>query len=335
VENDPAIQEAQSNVILMMVDAEKGEGPELAKRFGIVGYPTFVVVNGAGAESDRWIGYDSAAEWVGLVDEARNDPRSIADKKVAFAEQPTLALARSLARQTRASGEFVEAVRYLEAASRLDTDPQAKARYELAKFQAMSRGIKSGAYTGAEVKAQADRVIDQPDIDGKTLLEVAYDMGRVARQTEDMTLYTPYLKVAFTASDGTSDEDAQKYRDYLKADYLLFVEQDPDAAVAAKKARLGEGWKQDPKQLNSFAWWCFENRVNLEEAQELALEGVRLATDDAQRANILDTAAEICNARGDCTKAVELIREAVELNPASDYLREQLVRFEALAAERG
>ena len=317
-----------------MVDGEKGEGPELTKKFGVKGFPTFVMVNTSGSESDRWMGYETAAEWVQTVDEARSDTRSVSDKQEAFASGPTLPLARSLSRQKASSGEYVDAVRYLSAASQLDSDPAAKRRYEVAMFDAMARGMKGGHYTAAQVTRQADRVVDQKGVEGDALLNVAYGMGKVARMSHDMTIYEPYLAKAFAATEGTSDESQQKYRDDLMPDYLMYVKHDTDAAIVAKKASLSEDWQENSKELNGFAWWCYENGVNLEEAEEYALKGVRLAATDAERANILDTAAEICNARGDCTKAVELIREAVELNPDSEYFREQLTRFETISSAR-
>ena len=317
-----------------MVDGEKGEGDDGTKNKARKGFPTFVMVNTSGSESDRWMGYETAAEWVQTVDEARSDTRSVADKQEAFASGPTLPLARSLSRQKASSGEYVDAVRYLSAASQLDSDPAAKRRYEVAMFDAMARGMKGGHYTAAQVTRQADRVVDQKGVEGDALLNVAYGMGKVARMSHDMTIYEPYLAKAFAATEGTSDESQQKYRDDLMPDYLMYVKHDTDAAIVAKKASLSEDWQENSKELNGFAWWCYENGVNLEEAEEYALKGVRLAATDAERANILDTAAEICNARGDCTKAVELIREAVELNPDSEYFREQLTRFETISSAR-
>ena len=90
----------------------------------------------------------------------------------------------------------------------------------------------------------------------------------------------------------------------------------------------------DPAALNNFAWWCFEHNVNLEEAEELALRGVELATDDDARANILDTAAEICAARGDCAEAIARIKRAIELSPDKEYFKTQLARFEKELAEK-
>lgn len=44
------------NFVCLKIDAEKGEGIELAKRFEITGYPTFVVLNTDGEELGRQIG---------------------------------------------------------------------------------------------------------------------------------------------------------------------------------------------------------------------------------------------------------------------------------------
>ena len=335
MKNDETLQAALAKVTLYKVDAEKGEGPQLAETFDVHSYPTFAVVNTDGAESDRWVGYDTPENWIKVSDQARADLRSIPDKKKAYAQKPNLALAKSLSRYSLATGDNVAAVDYLRTSKKLDSDAEARARYDQALLQAMAGGAKKGDFTTAEVMAQADVVIAAPDVADKTMLETAYFVGTVARQAEDMSLYSPYLAKAFTASKGSEDEMVQKYRGYLEADHALYVEKDEDKAINIKKSGMAEGWQEDPKQLNSFAWWCYENDLNLEEAEDLALKGVRLATDEGERANILDTAAEICNARGDCSKAVQLIREAIELDPDREYFQDQLARFESLQAAKG
>jgi thioredoxin-related protein len=45
------------NFLVFRVDAEKGEGPDLAKKHGVGGYPTFVVLDAAGEELDAQPGY--------------------------------------------------------------------------------------------------------------------------------------------------------------------------------------------------------------------------------------------------------------------------------------
>ena len=54
---------------------------------------------------------------------------------------------------------------------------------------------------------------------------------------------------------------------------MLHVENNEAKAVELKYASMPEGWKDDPKELNSFSWWCFENLVHLEEAEALARRG--------------------------------------------------------------
>ena len=41
----------------MKIDAEKGEGIDLAKQYGVRGFPTIIFANDKGIEVDRIIGY--------------------------------------------------------------------------------------------------------------------------------------------------------------------------------------------------------------------------------------------------------------------------------------
>ena len=44
--------------VSLKVDGEKGEGPELMKKFGVPGYPTIILFNQDGEEIDRLVGFD-------------------------------------------------------------------------------------------------------------------------------------------------------------------------------------------------------------------------------------------------------------------------------------
>ncbi len=164
MENDETLQAALANVTLYKIDAEKGEGPELAKTFDVHSYPTFAVVNADGAESDRWVGYDTPENWTKVSDQARADLRSIPDKQKAYTQKPTLALAKSLSRYSLATGDNVAAVDYLRTSKKLDKDSEARARYDQALLQAMAGGVKSGDFTTADVLAQADVVTSAAEV---------------------------------------------------------------------------------------------------------------------------------------------------------------------------
>ena len=115
-------------------------------------------------------------------------------------------------------------------------------------------------------------------------------------------------------------------------DYALNIQKDLDRALELKKASLGEDWMETAKGLNNFAWWCFENRVNLDEAEQLARKGVELAKAGVEKANVLDTLAELCNLQGNCGDSVHLIEMAIAEAPDNDYFRNQLTRFQELVA---
>jgi hypothetical protein len=74
--------------------------------------------------------------------------------------------------------------------------------------------------------------------------------------------------------------------------------------------------------------------VKLSDAEAFARRGVELSSAGPDRAQILDTVAEICNARGNCDDAVELIRQAMAEAPDSDYYPKQLERFQQIRAEK-
>jgi tetratricopeptide (TPR) repeat protein len=144
----------------------------------------------------------------------------------------------------------------------------------------------------------------------------------------------PFIRSALEATAGSDDEDLISMHRGLQVESALLIDHDPVKALGLKREGLPEGWDTDPRQLNRFAWWCFENDVNLEEALALALQGVELSESPGDQANILDTAAELCNKLGNCGEAVQHMQRAVELNPDRQYYKDQLAKFEALLAEQ-
>lgn len=94
-----------------------------------------------------------------------------------------------------------------------------------------------------------------------------------------------------------------------------------------------EGAPDDPAPRNGLAWFFARRRINLDEAQALAEEALRMAPESWQ---VLDTLAEISYARGRFQEAEEFAQRAVDLNPESLYLKQQLARFqEARSTEEG
>ena len=332
VNENAAMIAALDGAILWKVDCEKGEGIEIAEKYEIRGYPTYIAMNGAGEITDRWIGYEGAEKWSTSVVAAKADRRTITEKKVAFEAEPTLELAKALASDASTGSQYKAAVDYYGKAQELDKDNAADYRDEI--LMSMLYGIEDGSFTMEDVIAKAKPVMASDETPITDKLELAMMMKYMAGKIGQVDKAVPFIAAAMDASEGTTDEEAIKYRNYLAVDYALLVEKDTSKALELYRAKMPEGWEENPDQLNNFAWWCFENDVNLEQAQEYAHKGVELAEEDGQRANILDTAAEICNALGNCDEALEHIKAAIELDPDKEYLKDQLARFEKIAQEK-
>ena len=332
VNENAAMKEVLADAIFFNVDCEKGEGPEIAEKYGIRGYPTYIAMNGEGEVSDSWIGYEGPEKWVASVEAAKKDPRTIAEKKVAFKADPTVELANALASHASTSADYKGAVAYYGKAGKMDPDNAKEYRSQI--LMSMIYGMEDESFTMDDVIAKAQPVMDSDETTVTEKLELAMMMKYFAGKSGEMDKAVPFIEAAWAASEGTTDEEAIKYRNYMAVDHALLVEKDSVKALDLYRARMPEGWEENAEQLNKFAWWCFENDVNLEEAQTLVHKGVELAETDGQRANILDTAAEICNALGNCDEALEHIQAALALDPDKEYFQEQLVRFEKAAEDK-
>jgi len=321
--SDESIKAVLADAILYKIDCEKGEGIELAQRFGVKGYPTFKMINAKAEELACWIGYEGPGKWVEVVKTGIADQRTLVAKAAAYEEEPTLALATTLAHAASTKYDFAGAVKYFTTARPMDPNPISAAGY-------------TESITFDDVDAEAKQVMAHPMAPLDAKLGVASMAVSLAKNQDLPERAIPYLKRAMEMSANSKSEDVLAQRAELAIDHALLVDKDGAKAVELKRAGMDEGWLESAGALNEFAWFCFENNVNLEEAEELAIKGVALAETDGERANILDTAAELCNALGNCEEAVARIKRAIELDPDKEYFQQQLARFEeAVQAKQG
>jgi len=329
-ESNEVILNVLNDVILVNIDCEKGEGIELAKKYGVRGYPTFLMANAKGEVTDGMIGYPGPENWVDFVKDGDKDRRTIEDKKAAYEKAPTKELACALATHASTSYDFPGAVKYFQKARELDPANSAVYSKEILTF--MYYGSRGGAFTLDQVEAEAKLAASNPQATPDGLVSIANMVSGIAQQAGQPEKAIPFIKKALKASHGVEDLADARLNPEITA--ALLIDHDTDKAVALKRKSMGDGWQVDSGALNEFAWWCFENNANLAEAEEMALKGAELAATDSERANILDTAAEICNARGNCDEAIARIKEAIELDPEKGFFKDQLARFEKILADK-
>ena len=332
VNESEVMKSALEHAILIQVDCEKGEGPAIAKRYGVGGYPSFFAVNGDGEVTDSALGYDGPDAWAGFVEAAAADRRTIPEKTAAYERAPTGPLARSLGNAAATSYDFAGAVGYFETARELDP-ANADEYTQLILSNMYNGGAESFDFDAVEAEVAPLLAAEEADTSDRfqlvgMLVEFAKAGGAPSRAAS-------YLESAMALEIDPADESLAEMRAGLAVDAALILDKDPERAVALMKAGLPEDWLESTRQLHGFAWWCFQNEVNLDEALALTLKSRDLAGDDKTRATSLRIAAEICSVRGEDAEAVDHMQRAVELNPGRQSYKRRLEAFEEQLKERG
>jgi len=330
-ETDAALQSfLEENVVLFKVDAEKGAGIALAREHAVRSYPTFVLTNTDGETLDRWLGFGGAPWFIETAKAAVTDPVTANARMKRMAGTPNEVDAKKLGELRQATGHPGDAIAFYRRAQELA--PTSETNYEAKIFGAMSEA--RAMFTVDAVRAQADKVLAAKNTQPGHFVDVAFAMKDLTADATTKDAYLPYLVAAMKATEGATDEQLVAARAQLAVDHALYVEKDNKKALAARLATLPKGWEKTADGLNSAAWWCFENGVELEKAEKWARKGVSLAASGTEKANVLDTLAEICAATGDCGDSVDYIRLAIQEDPTNEYFKKQLVKFEALLAEQ-
>ena len=179
-------------------------------------------------------------------------------------------------------------------------------------------------YPLEELWTEAEPSLKRLDSDPDRTFDLLVRLASVAHAHQDTDLRYGD-RVAAIDPKGLSQSQAQLFHQLMSQHYLS-DRVAPSKALEHRIALQPENWEENAQALNNLAWWCFENRVELERAQQLAEDSIEKAESDASRANSLDTLAEIVALDGDTEEAARLIRQAIELNP-TDYFKSQLARF--------
>ena len=333
MKQDTLLQNAVDDLVLVLLDVATPEGKDLAETFNVRAFPTFAVLNADGETIYSWIGYGRSQSWTDRLAEALKDPITVAQRQVRYRSGPRFQDALILGKNSYREGRYGEAESYYRQARLLDPAAAAAADIPILMFRAVFSGVGAGQFSVAQAGSQVEKLLENEHIKPEHALEVAERLisvrGQVGRE-----VIVPYLKMAHSIIAGIDDPELEGRRQWIFVEYALIVEQDPQKALGLKRQSLPEGWESDPDALNEFAWWCFENEINAGEAETLSRRSIELSQPGAEQANYLDTLAELVNLRGSTEEAAAIIREALQMNPESRYLKNQLARFEDIMMKK-
>jgi tetratricopeptide (TPR) repeat protein len=327
VDSNKTLQQALEPVLLYRVDAEKGDGKTLAKEFKIRGYPTFIMVNQEGQIIDLWLGYSNT--FIPTLADACKDLSTIDEKKARFKANPDLRSSIVLGRYSSAMGEFKEAEGFYQQAQALNDDSTKNYYYDI--FENTANGVRKDLFTYDDAVIAADKALSSSSIDPWDGYEVSGMMITLAKSNNKPDDVAKYIQAGLDVTSSTDNPTLQGYHSELNVEYALNVEHDTALAVQNKRASMPENWQEDAAGLNEFAWWCFENQANLNEAEQLADKALTLAKPGREKANILDTAAEIKHTLGKSREAIELEQQACNEAPEVKEFSQKVEKWQGEA----
>ena len=279
----------------VMIDAEKGEGIELAKRYGVRGFPTLVVVDAAGDEIDRIVGYRAPEPFTKEVTRMLAGEGTIPALRKAYEAAPGdvragVALGAKLVVSNPAAASALFA-KLVESSKTQDRATQADVRLE---YAAALLGAREAEPAMAQAEALVRDFSDTPAA-GKAASKVGGAFVRVETKRA-LAFFDAVRPLATDPQDRTVIEQ-----------YTVAVHR---AGIAASLKRQGDAAGDDPQALNAVAWTCFEHQMNVREAIGWARKAVEKSERDAA---ILDTLANLLWLSGTPdarTEAIALEKEA-------------------------
>ena len=331
--NDTDVVKALEKVVLFTVDAEKGQGKKLGRNFKVGLFPTFIMMDAKEAIIMRFSAYGKSL-LLDKLNEAFEDLTPIDLKFSRFEANPNLKDAMAIAGYYDGSDDYKKAVNYYSRAQDLGADTSLHIAQKI--FWCTRMGFQYKQFEFAQVLSAAD---DALEADWSSKLNICDAMIDFCAEQDRKDLLPKYinagLEVIKDSAFVNSEPENRKFKPFITNKFTLYhslyVSGDTARAVECKKALMSAGWENDAGQLNNFAWWCFENKTNLEEAESLSKKSVELAKDPKQKAMSLDTQAEICSALGKHGEAVSLIKQAIEQDSENKHYKKQLERFSKLA----
>ena len=323
--SEQRVREALTQVAHLTLNITKGEGVKLGERYSVGPYfPVFILANSDGEVINRWTGYTGADRFLRSLYKALSNLTTITDRIAAFDQLQNRDDALFLASFHADISKFVEAAGYYKLAQSL---PGKSVDYSYQIFENYANAAWNDQIPFDDVLPAADGVIGATRKSLKNIAKVAQLISKLARRREATDRIAKYLQAGIVATAARKDDKGLKLHADFKADQALYVFADTLGAIEFKKAGLGENWDSDLDNYFPFASFCFERRINLEEAQRFVQTASQRASDGAFKAKHLSLLANICEARGMMAEALRYVEQAVTQNPDKEAYAKQLERM--------
>ncbi|WP_261512817.1 thioredoxin family protein [Chryseobacterium paludis] len=293
------------------IDMEKGEGIDLAKKYNVKAFPTYLFINGNGEEVHRTLGYVEEKDFIQFAKDAEDPNKRLTALKQKFegGEKDPEFLKNLAGLTIYNDSEFAGKV--------LDRYFQAKPTLDQEDIQLLLSGIQS-----------TDSPLYKIFKDKKASIIAILPVDKYDKIDKNIKLNS-ILKKSYNADTKTWDEK------YFSTETQKFMSKD-EADKVFKKVKASRALKNkdiptyetltlelykdystaSSEELNSIAWDFFENvttKSSLEKAVLWAQESVKKSENSANT----DTLANLYNKIGDKKNAKLWAEKAIALAKAS------------------
>lgn len=259
------------------------------------------------------------------LDKGLADLTTIPEKKKRLKDKPDAGTALALGEYEQSMGEYGNALVFFKQAAKMDKN--ADYAYEI--FYTHYRGMRDSLFSMDDLLKSADDAIASQYTEEDSRFYTLYIMSNYIDDMPDDPRILEYLKQAYKLAQKRLSEGQDRAATNISISYALHIQKDMEKAVNLKRESMPDGWQDNASDLNEFSWWCFENKVNLIEAEKMAYKGIKLANSGREKAMLLDTCAEIVFLNGKKEEAAALIEKAIKEDPSSEYYKKQLSRFKS------
>ncbi|UCC79881.1 MAG: tetratricopeptide repeat protein [Candidatus Zixiibacteriota bacterium] len=297
-------------------NVQEGEGIELSKTYKVGHtFPVFILTDGNGDIIYRWTGYTGAPRFISSLNKGMSDLTTVKERIAMYDSDPTHDRALLLARYFVDTGEYLDAIAYFREAEKLK--PSSNIDYSYDIFANSANAAWKDMLSFEEVLSVADSILYASNKDNKSIVRVARAMSRLTRKLEKEEYVKKYLQAGLDAAAGSRDEKNRDTHTSLSIEYALQVENDTIKAITMKKKSMGTDWTKNPEKFYNYSKWCLERKVALSEAEMLAKKAAHLAKGAEFKAQVYNTIAEICFARGNLEEAIKIMDLAIEQDPGN------------------
>lgn len=298
-----------ANFVNAKIDMEKGEGIDIAKKYDVKVFPTYLFIDGDGKLVHRTVGYVPEKEFIQFAKDASDPSKRVDALKQKFdqGEKDPEFLKNLIMLTAFTDADYAGKVfdRYMSAKSAQPLDVN-----DMQMLFMLLKNTEGAAYKiFKEKKADILKFIPEKSYD-LTEKNLKINTAMKGVYNEDTKTYNENKFVEGT-KDFLTKNEAINYLNKVKAGKAL-----KEKDIATYEKLMLETYQDyttfDSNELNSAAWNFFENVSNkssLETALQWALESVKKSENSANT----DTLANLYNKLGDKANAKFWAEKAIEI----------------------